>query len=107
MAKIFIDLCLTISREFFERMTPELHLQNEFRDWFALPFVVSPESHPTFSAYFGRQVSLLHQYVVADFFLLNIFFRQVDQMDMPNLVIMPLFLNFSKKDMNTILIAFV
>ena len=41
-------------------MTPELHLQNEFRDWFALPFVVSPESHPTFSAYFGRQVSLLY-----------------------------------------------
>ena len=78
-------------------MTPELHLQNEFRDWFALPFVVSPESHPTFSAYFGRQVSLLHQYVVADFFLLDIFFRQVDQMDMPNLVIMPLFLNFSKQ----------
>ena len=80
MAKIFIDLCLTISREFFERMTPELHLQNEFRDWFALPFVVSPESHPTFSAYFGRQVSLLHQHVI-----------------MILLVIMPLFLNFSKK----------
>ena len=44
-------------------MTPELHLQNEFRDWFALPFVVSPESHPTFSAYFGRQVSLLYLYL--------------------------------------------
>lgn len=42
-------------RDFFERMTPELHLQHEFRDWFALPFVVNPESHPTFSTYFSRQ----------------------------------------------------
>ena len=85
MAKIFIDLCLNISREFFERMTPELHLQNEFRDWFALPFVVNPESHPTFSAYFGRQVSLLYQYVVADFFFLTYFFGKLTKWICKNL----------------------
>ena len=37
-------------------MAPEMHLQHEFRDWFAIPFIVNPESHPTFSAYFSRQV---------------------------------------------------
>ena len=48
-------------REFFERMAPEMHLQHEFRDWFAIPFIVNPESHPTFSAYFSRQVKTWSQ----------------------------------------------
>jgi len=42
-------------KEFFERMTPELYHLHEWRDWFALPFIVNPETHPTFTPYFSRQ----------------------------------------------------
>ncbi|KAK7486232.1 hypothetical protein BaRGS_00022555 [Batillaria attramentaria] len=36
-------------RDFFERMGPELQNQQEFRDWFAFPFLSSPAENSTFS----------------------------------------------------------
>ena len=52
-------------REFFEKMANELQGQHEWREWFALPFLILPassgggfgniDSNPIFSAYFTRQ----------------------------------------------------
>ncbi|XP_012281601.1 WD repeat-containing protein 91 [Orussus abietinus] len=42
-------------QEFFNKMTPELQGHSEWKDWFALPFVKSPEDNPTFSVHFSRQ----------------------------------------------------
>ena len=42
-------------REFFERMTGDLHSQNEWKDWFALPYIKDPADSLTFSLYFSRQ----------------------------------------------------
>ena len=52
-------------KEFFEKMANELQGQHEWREWFALPFLILPasngggygniDSNPIFSAYFTRQ----------------------------------------------------
>ena len=60
LLKLFVINCIQSRRaekvrDFFERMTPELQNQHEWRDWFALPFIANPETHPTFSPYFSRQ----------------------------------------------------
>ncbi|XP_047997009.1 WD repeat-containing protein 91 [Leguminivora glycinivorella] len=40
--------------EFFAKMLPELQGQNEWRDWFMLPYIQKPEENPTFSLFFTR-----------------------------------------------------
>jgi len=42
-------------REFFEKMTSDLHGQTEWKDWFALPYIKDPADSPAFSLYFSRQ----------------------------------------------------
>jgi len=42
-------------REFFEKLTPDLHGQSEWKDWFALPFLKDPQDNPSFTIYFSRQ----------------------------------------------------
>jgi len=42
-------------REFFERLTPDLQGQSEWKDWFALPFLKDPQDNPSFTIYFSRQ----------------------------------------------------
>lgn len=41
-------------REFFEKMSPELHGQSDWKEWFALPFLSNPESNPAFVSFFAR-----------------------------------------------------
>ncbi|OWF40423.1 WD repeat-containing protein 91 [Mizuhopecten yessoensis] len=41
-------------REFFEKMTPEIQNQSEFKDWFSFPFIKSPEENATFVMYFTK-----------------------------------------------------
>ncbi len=58
--KLYVVNCLQTrrpekAREFFERLSSDLQGQPEWREWFALPFLPSPESNPTFSPYFTRQ----------------------------------------------------
>ena len=60
LLKLFVVNCISNKKpeklkEFFDKMTPELHHQHEWRDWFALPFIINPETHPTFAPYFSRQ----------------------------------------------------
>ncbi|XP_062340047.1 WD repeat-containing protein 91 isoform X1 [Osmerus eperlanus] len=43
------------TQEFFLKQAPELQGQPEWRDWFILPFIPSPETNPAFSSYFSRQ----------------------------------------------------
>lgn len=57
-----IHVCLIIQKgnlektqEFFQKQALELQGQSEWRDWFILPFIPSPEQNPTFSMYFSRQ----------------------------------------------------
>ncbi|XP_064833359.1 WD repeat-containing protein 91 isoform X2 [Oncorhynchus masou masou] len=45
------------TQEFFQRQAQELQGQPEWRDWFILPFMPSPEQNPSFSPYFSRQWS--------------------------------------------------
>lgn len=40
--------------DFLAKMLPELQGQNEWRDWFMLPFIQKPEENPSFSLYFTR-----------------------------------------------------
>ncbi|CAH0554439.1 unnamed protein product [Brassicogethes aeneus] len=41
--------------EFFVKTTPELQSQNEWKDWFVIPFIKNPEENPTFSLHFTKQ----------------------------------------------------
>uniref|UniRef100_A0A8D0MN55 WD repeat-containing protein 91 n=1 Tax=Sus scrofa TaxID=9823 RepID=A0A8D0MN55_PIG len=43
------------AQEFFAKQAPELQNQAEWKDWFALPFLPSPDTNPTFATYFSRQ----------------------------------------------------
>lgn len=43
------------THEFFQRQASELQSQAEWRDWFILPFIPSPDQNPAFSPYFSRQ----------------------------------------------------
>ncbi|XP_028274183.1 WD repeat-containing protein 91 isoform X2 [Parambassis ranga] len=43
------------TQEFFQKQASELQSQAEWRDWFILPFISTPEQNPTFSPYFSRQ----------------------------------------------------
>ena len=58
--KLYIVSCVQSKqteklREFFEKMTSELHGQTEWKDWFALPYIKDPSDNPAFSLYFSRQ----------------------------------------------------
>ncbi|XP_041825759.1 WD repeat-containing protein 91 isoform X2 [Melanotaenia boesemani] len=43
------------TQEFFQKQALELQGQAEWRDWFILPFIPSPEQNPAFAPYFSRQ----------------------------------------------------
>ncbi|XP_058271538.1 WD repeat-containing protein 91 [Hemibagrus wyckioides] len=43
------------TQEFFQKQALELQGQVEWRDWFILPFISTPEQNPCFSPYFSRQ----------------------------------------------------
>ncbi|XP_077089611.1 WD repeat-containing protein 91 [Siphateles boraxobius] len=43
------------TQEFFQKQALELQAQPEWREWFALPFISTPEQNPVFSPYFSRQ----------------------------------------------------
>ncbi|XP_049459341.1 WD repeat-containing protein 91 [Epinephelus fuscoguttatus] len=43
------------TQEFFQKQALELQSQIEWRDWFILPFIPTPEQNPAFSPYFSRQ----------------------------------------------------
>ncbi|KAL5021151.1 hypothetical protein ScPMuIL_000306 [Solemya velum] len=40
--------------EFFEKMTPDLQNQAEFKEWFSFPFIKNPEENSSFALYFTR-----------------------------------------------------
>lgn len=43
------------TQEFFQKQALELQGQAEWRDWFILPFIPTPEQNPAFGPYFSRQ----------------------------------------------------
>uniref|UniRef100_A0A6I8RSE2 WD repeat-containing protein 91 n=1 Tax=Xenopus tropicalis TaxID=8364 RepID=A0A6I8RSE2_XENTR len=43
------------AHEFFQKQATELQNQAEWKEWFALPFLPTPDSNRTFSTYFSRQ----------------------------------------------------
>ncbi|KAB1276243.1 WD repeat-containing protein 91 [Camelus dromedarius] len=43
------------AQEFFVKQATELQNQAEWKDWFVLPFLPSPDTNPTFATYFSRQ----------------------------------------------------
>ncbi|KAK3094729.1 hypothetical protein FSP39_005505 [Pinctada imbricata] len=40
--------------DFFDKMTPELQHQSEFKDWFAYPFIRNPEENSNYMMYFSK-----------------------------------------------------
>ncbi|TRY71914.1 hypothetical protein TCAL_00179 [Tigriopus californicus] len=57
--KLFVVHCVQTKhpekvRTFFEVMSAELQSQSEWKDWFVLPFLTNPETHPTFAPFFSR-----------------------------------------------------
>ncbi|KAM3599742.1 uncharacterized protein V6R79_010652 [Siganus canaliculatus] len=64
------------TQEFFQKQALELQGQAEWRDWFILPFIPTPEQNPTFSTYFSRQwadtfLVSLHNFLSVLFQFLN------------------------------------
>ncbi|KAL2099658.1 hypothetical protein ACEWY4_004052 [Coilia grayii] len=43
------------TQEFFQKQASELQGQSEWREWFILPFIPSPEQNQVFASYFSRQ----------------------------------------------------
>ncbi|XP_074923500.1 WD repeat-containing protein 91 isoform X2 [Chelonoidis abingdonii] len=43
------------TQEFFLKQASELQNQVEWKDWFVLPFLPTPDSNPAFATYFSRQ----------------------------------------------------
>uniref|UniRef100_F7G5G2 WD repeat-containing protein 91 n=1 Tax=Ornithorhynchus anatinus TaxID=9258 RepID=F7G5G2_ORNAN len=43
------------AQEFFTKQATELQNQAEWKDWFILPFLPSPDTNPAFATYFSRQ----------------------------------------------------
>ncbi|XP_037949244.1 WD repeat-containing protein 91-like [Teleopsis dalmanni] len=42
-------------KEFFSKMSDELHQQSEWKEWFYFPFCTNPEESPVFSPFFTKQ----------------------------------------------------
>ncbi|CAL1273797.1 unnamed protein product [Larinioides sclopetarius] len=60
LLRMYLVTCISSGRQdklldFFEKMTPELQGQPEWKDWFALPFIKNADEHPTYAAFFSRQ----------------------------------------------------
>ncbi len=60
MLKLYLVYCVQSKRhekvrEFFDRLSGELQGQSEWREWFALLFLSSPETNPAFASFFSRQ----------------------------------------------------
>jgi len=58
--KFYLINCVVTNKpekitEFFLKMTPELQNQQEWKDWFMLPYVKNPEDNPGFSLHFTKQ----------------------------------------------------
>ncbi|XP_035223575.1 WD repeat-containing protein 91-like isoform X2 [Stegodyphus dumicola] len=60
LLRMYLVTCISSGRQdklldFFEKMTPDLQGQPEWKDWFALPFTKNADEHPTYAVYFSRQ----------------------------------------------------
>ncbi|KAL4617303.1 WD repeat-containing protein 91 [Arapaima gigas] len=68
------------TQEFFQKQVFDLQGHAEWRDWFILPFVPSPEQNPVFSPYFSRQwadtfLVSLHNFLSVLFQCMHILFK--------------------------------
>jgi len=60
LLKLYAVTCVSTKqaeklKEFFERIATDVHGQQEWKDWFALPWLKDPQDNPAFSLYFTRQ----------------------------------------------------
>ncbi|NWV49571.1 WDR91 protein, partial [Daphoenositta chrysoptera] len=70
------------AQEFFLKQASELQNQAEWKDWFVLPFLPTPDSNPTFATYFSRQwadtfIVSLHNFLSVLFQCMHILFFPV------------------------------
>ncbi|XP_003745816.1 WD repeat-containing protein 91 [Galendromus occidentalis] len=57
--RLYLVTCISTGKldkvsDFFEKMTPEIQGQPEWKEWFVLPFIKAPEENPVFQLYFTR-----------------------------------------------------
>ncbi|XP_065828385.1 WD repeat-containing protein 91-like isoform X2 [Oscarella lobularis] len=61
--------------EFFEKMSPDLQNQPEWKDWFILPYIKNAEQHPIFEAYFTK--SWCDTFTVSLYNFLSVIFQHM------------------------------
>jgi len=61
--------------EFFENYAYKLQSQNEWKEWYCLPFLKSPEDNPIFSVYFSK--NWIDTFVTSLQNFLNIIFQSI------------------------------
>jgi len=61
--------------EFFENYAYKLQSQNEWKEWYCLPFLKNPEDNPTFSVYFSK--NWIDTFVTSLQNFLNIIFQSI------------------------------
>ena len=81
LLKLYAVTCVSTKqaeklKEFFERIASDVHGQQEWKDWFALPWLKDHQDNPAFSLYFTRQwqdtlMLSLHNFLALVFTLLN------------------------------------
>ncbi|NWR76891.1 WDR91 protein, partial [Centropus unirufus] len=93
------------AQEFFLKQASELQNQAEWKDWFVLPFLPTPESNPTFATYFSRQwadtfIVSLHNFLSVLFQCMHILSFHNSQLNLP----FPVILNFEAECLRSSLI---
>uniref|UniRef100_A0A8C9JI52 WD repeat-containing protein 91 n=1 Tax=Panthera tigris altaica TaxID=74533 RepID=A0A8C9JI52_PANTA len=80
------------AQEFFAKQATELQNQAEWKDWFVLPFLPSPDTNPTFATYFSRQwadtfIVSLHNFLSVLFQCMHILSARTNQVQEENEVL--------------------
>jgi hypothetical protein len=58
--------------ELFENYCVKLQSQNEWREWYCLPFLKNPEENPIFSIYFSKVILVFHFIEMFFFVIINL-----------------------------------
>ncbi|KAK6494403.1 WD repeat-containing protein 91-like [Huso huso] len=80
------------TQEFFQKQAQELQGQTEWRDWFVLPFIPSPELNSIFAPYFSRQWA--DTFLVSLHNFLSVLFQCMHILSRPSLLPLPVLLSF-------------
>jgi hypothetical protein len=78
--RLYVVHCFQSNRpekvvEFFDRMAIELQSQQEWKDWFALPYLKNPDQLPSFEMYFTK--SWLDTFMISLYNFISVVFEHM------------------------------